>query len=199
MQDAQDALNRLHAGNKRFIRGETTRQPVTDAQRRAMAAGQEPEAAILCCSDSRVAPEIIFDTALGELFVVRVGGAVIDSVALASLEFAVSELSVPLILVLGHQHCGTVQLAASGRSAPGSLGMLTGGFAIPISQARSGPDGHDEDEVVAAVTRSHVLQTAESLRLRSIIISDAVARKTLHLASALYSIETGRVELLHAQ
>ena len=198
MRTAEESLKSLHAGNLRFLRGETTCRSVSAETRRAMLSGQDPLAAVLTCSDARVSPDIIFDAGLGELFVVRIGGAVLDSAGLASLEFAVAELAVPLILVIGHEDCGTVRLAASGRMPPGSIGTLTSSYSMPVSQAKATHAGASEDEVLAEVTRGHALQVAETLPRRSFVISDGVAKGTLHIGAAMYWISTGKVELIHA-
>ena len=199
MRTAEESLKRLHAGNLRFLRGETTCRSVSNDARRAMLGGQEPLAAVLTCSDARVSPEILFDANLGDLFVVRAGGAVLDSAGLASLEFAVAELAVPLILVIGHEDCGTVRLAASGKTPPGSVGTLTSSYSMPLSQAKATHAGADEEEVLAAVTRAHALQVAETLPRRSFVISDGVAKGTLHIGAAMYWLTTGKVELIHAE
>ena len=97
-----------------------------------MVNGQKPVAAILSCADSRVPPNIVFDQGLGDLFVLRVAGNIVDTTVLGSLEFAVAELQVPLVVVLGHQKCGAVEAAVSGKELPGHLAhivnaILTGG------------------------------------------------------------------------
>jgi carbonic anhydrase len=191
MVTAEQVLSQLHAGNLRFLSGQSTCRNVMAEQRKAMLAGQQPIAALLTCSDSRIAPEVIFDAGLGELFVVRVGGAVLDGASLASLEFAVVELSVPLILIVGHQHCGTVALAASGAMPAGSIGTLTSGFATPLAQMRASGQT-DENAAMIEITERHVLQTAETLPNRSFVISDAVARGTCTSARRCTGSTAGR-------
>ena len=110
--NASEALTRLQAGNGRFVAGQTTRDPQTAPQnRRELADGQAPFAVILSCADSRVPPELVFDADLGELFVVRVAGNVLDPIVLGSIEFAVTALGTRLLVVLGHSACGAIEAA----------------------------------------------------------------------------------------
>ncbi|MDY0088585.1 MAG: carbonic anhydrase [Coriobacteriia bacterium] len=109
----REALGRLIQGNRRFASGQQA--PVDIVERRKVtAAGQTPLAAVVACADSRVAPEIIFDTTLGELYVVRTAGNVVDELVLGSLRFAVEVLGAPLVVVLGHYGCGAVKATCAG-------------------------------------------------------------------------------------
>src|SRR5262245_20177847 len=121
---ADEALSRLKAGNERFAHTKmSTRKP--NAKRRAATAQvQHPFAIIVGCADSRVSPDIIFDQGIGDLFVVRTAGNLVDDYALGSIEYAVEHLGSRLIVVLGHQRCGAVQAALSGGSAPGHIESL---------------------------------------------------------------------------
>ena len=107
----QDAWARLRAGNARFVDGRPEHPNQSFAHRIEVAKGQHPYAIVLTCSDSRVPPEILFDTGLGDIFVIRVAGNTADDAAIASMEYAVEHLHVPLIVVLGHERCGAVQAA----------------------------------------------------------------------------------------
>jgi len=108
---ADEALRRLIDGNERFLRGESRVAGLSRETMAAMARGQRPFATILGCSDSRVAPELIFDAGLGELFVVRVAGNVLSVEVAGSMQYAVSHLQTPLVIVLGHEGCGAIQAA----------------------------------------------------------------------------------------
>ena len=105
MTDAESALEQLKQGNYRFVDGTPLGTGRDVGRARELAGGQQPFAAILCCADSRVPPEIIFDTGLGDLFVVRVAGNIANPSTIASFEFAVAQLGVRLIVVMGHQNC----------------------------------------------------------------------------------------------
>src|SRR5262249_18415277 len=115
---AEEPLARLVAGNKRFVAAKLTHPNQGGSRRTALAKGQQPFASIMGCADSRVPPEVVFDQGLRDLFVVRVAGNVADDTAIGSLEYAATVLAVPLILVLGHSHCGAV--AAALKAAPGA-------------------------------------------------------------------------------
>ncbi len=194
MPTAADALAELLAGNRRFI--ENVRQhPNQDADRRAqLTHGQRPWALIFGCSDSRVAAEIIFDRGLGDLFVVRTAGHVVDNGVLGSIEFGVDVLGIPLIVVLGHDGCGAVQASLdayqSGQMPSGYLRNVVE-LVTPsvISAQRQGK--RDVDAIVA----EHALHTAELLTT-----SAAVARRTaageLAIVAMEYALADGEVRVL---
>src|SRR5438445_4248959 len=109
MISAREALERLREGNRRFVSDVRSRDTLTSQVRRnELAAGQEPFAIILGCSDSRVPAEIVFDQGLGDLFVIRVAGNIVASSPIGSVEFAAERFSIPLVVVLGHSRCGAV-------------------------------------------------------------------------------------------
>jgi carbonic anhydrase len=108
---ATDALTRLKEGNRRFIDSQATHPRGDGTRRQELVSGQRPFSIILGCADSRVAPELVFDEGLGDLFVIRVAGNIADDVVLGSIEYAVAHLGVNLVVVLGHQSCGAVNAA----------------------------------------------------------------------------------------
>jgi carbonic anhydrase len=182
------ALQRLKAGNERFVADKTSTRNV-GAQRRAdLAKGQHPFAIVLTCADSRVAPELIFDTGLGDLFVLRVAGNIADPAVVGSIEYAVEHLHVPLIVVVGHESCGAVVAALDGKPLPGDLGWL-------IKQVKVGdqlPDG--KEAKLAAAVRANVANAAADLKLRSKIIAEEVEHKKVAIVSGVYALGTGKVE-----
>ena len=119
--DSQQALNHLKAGNARFVSGALTPKDNYATLREQLSAGQHPFAVVLCCSDSRVAPEIIFDQKLGDLFVIRNAGNIVDEEVLGSIEYAVEHLGTPLVVVLGHSCCGAVTATCQGGNLPGHI------------------------------------------------------------------------------
>ena len=169
MSDGTNSWARLLEGNQRFVGGESIRRGTTEADRRELLSGQSPFAAILSCSDSRVPPEIVFNAGVGELFVVRSAGHVLDPVALGSLIYAVDHLRVPLVMILGHSGCGAVGAAVSQsrqraneraeepREAADALRPILDLIAPAIWAA-----GVDAD--VDAVTRQHVILTRDRLQ-----------------------------------
>ncbi len=190
--------NEMLRGNERFVAGEP-QHPRQDVERRQeLALAQTPHAALFGCSDSRLAAEIIFDKGIGDLFVVRNAGQVISDSVLGSLEYAVSVLDVPLIVVLGHDSCGAVlaAIAAEGEDAP-TLPPHIGGIIAKITPAvRRVVKAQDVTDPTAAddqeVGREHLRDTIAELIDSSELISDAIAAGTLAVVGANYRLLEGR-------
>lgn len=188
---ADEALKRLLEGNKRFVAGTATHPNQGATYRASLAAGQKPIVAILSCADSRVSPELLFDQGLGDIFVCRVAGNVIDGTGLGSLEYAVEHLHVPLIIVLGHQKCGAVKAALDGGVAPGHIGELIQKIAPAVSEAQL-QKGDKLDNAV----RSNVQKTAKLVAVAEPIISEHVRSGKVKVVGARYDLATGSVELI---
>ncbi|MEY9953047.1 carbonic anhydrase [Leifsonia sp. EB34] len=191
----------LLAGNERFVSG-TPQHPRQDVERReSVAQGQHPVAAIFGCADSRLAAEIIFDLGLGDAFVVRNAGQVASDSAIASLEYAVAVLNVPLILVLGHDACGAVASAIDSQAAdadplPPHIAQLIAPIVPAVHRVAGTAPGQAvaPAEVDAAeVGRLHLRDTVAEILARSEIISDAVAANLLAIVGANYVLQEGRV------
>ena len=116
------ALERLKAGNARFVKDPASQLPIDEEKRQAQAKGQSPFAIVLSCADSRVPPEVIFNVGLGEVFVVRTAGEVIDKAVLASIEYGAEHLKTPLLVVMGHETCGAVKTAVETKPGAPSMG-----------------------------------------------------------------------------
>ena len=121
MEKVENALQALKAGNERFLTGNLSNKDTYVEDRKALCAGQHPFSVVLCCSDSRVAPEIIFDQKLGDLFVIRNAGNIVDEEVLGSIEYAVEHLETPLVVVMGHASCGAVTATCQGDDLPGHI------------------------------------------------------------------------------
>ena len=192
--DPDAALARLAEGNARYVAGVSRRHDFL-AERPELAQGQNPYAAVLGCSDSRVAPEYAFDCARGDLFVARVAGNFANDDILGSLEYAVQVLAVPLILVLGHEKCGAVgaavQAVTQSVQYPGHIASLAAAIAPSVEKTRDA-----QGDKVAAATEQNVRDTVAGLAARSDIIGQAVGAGTLRLVGGLYRLETGQVEFL---
>jgi carbonic anhydrase len=189
-----DALNNLMAGNARYMQGSPI-HPNQSAERQAeVAQGQQPWAAILGCIDSRVPPEIVFDQGLGDLFVARTAGQVIDNVVQGSLEFAVEE-GVKLIMVLGHQSCGavkaTIQTLQTNGHAEGQIATLVEAIKPAVIEAESQPCDLLDNSV-----RANVALEVEYLKSSSQIILDALDQGTIELVGARYDLGTGAVSVI---
>jgi carbonic anhydrase len=188
------ALDRLVAGNGRYVQGVALRHDFK-YEREALVGGQNPFAAILSCSDSRIAPEYAFDSARGDLFVVRVAGNFATDDGIASMEYAVSVLRTPLILVLGHQSCGAVSATISsirdGTTLPGHLPSLVTGIAPAVRPVLDQPGN-----VLENATRRNVTLAVEKLKGAAPILDQYVSDGKVRVVGGLYRLDTGKVELL---
>jgi carbonic anhydrase len=185
---AAEALTALLEGNRRFVDGEPHYgHEITAAAEAAASGGQEPYAVVIGCIDSRVPLEAIFDQNFGSICVVRSGGTVLDRAVIGSVEFAVSALKVPLVMVLGHERCGavsaTVDAVRTGQQPPGALGYLVEEIRPAVLAA-----GPDEPDAVERSTREHTAATVARLR--------EVPELTAEVVGAIYDLDTGEVVLL---
>ena len=182
-------------GNERFIEG-APQHPRQDVERREQLANkQEPHAALFGCSDSRLAAEIIFDKGIGDLFVVRNAGQVISDSVIGSLEYAVSVLGVPLIVVLGHDECGAVRAAIDsvGTDAPvlpPHIANLVSKIVPAVKRVSAAKPHHRIDS--HDVGREHLRDTIAELLSSSELITDAIAAGTLAIVGANYRLREGR-------
>jgi carbonic anhydrase len=188
------AWKALKEGNERFVAGKPVHPSQSIEHRAKLAKEQKPTAVLFGCADSRVAAEIIFDQGLGDMFVVRTAGHVIDSAVLGSVEYAVTVLNVPLVVVLGHDSCGAVKATLSALDD----GAVPGGYVRDVVERvtpsillgrRDGLTRVDEFE-----TR-HVNETASQLLARSTAIAERVAAGTLAIIGLTYQLADGRVVL----
>jgi carbonic anhydrase len=189
------AWRRLREGNERFVSGETS-HPNQDASRRSsLVENQHPFAVIFGCSDSRLAAEIIFDVGLGDVFVVRTAGQVIDDAVLGSLEYSVGVLGVPLIAVLGHDSCGAVSATKAavdtGEMPPGFIRDLVERI-TPSVLTSIRQDKHEVNDMVV----EHVKQTAQRLADSSRVISDAIESGRTAVIGLSYSLAEGRANVV---
>ncbi|TAG87421.1 MAG: carbonic anhydrase [Oscillatoriales cyanobacterium] len=185
------ALQKLMDGNRRYIDQKRTFPDQSRSRILEVAKGQNPFATILGCSDSRVAPEILFDQGLGDLFDIRVAGNFIDNVVLGNMEYAVLELGVPLLVVLGHERCGAVKAALDGKPVPGHIGSLVRAIKPAVS-ATKGQPGDAWDNAV----RANVKMSVKNLKARSPILAKAIKAGTLKVVGGRYDLDTGTVEII---
>lgn len=189
------ALAKLMAGHARYLAGAPVPVAHSAEARAARAAGQAPFAAILGCADSRAAPELLFNTGLGELFVVRNAGNVADTGAVGSLEYAVANLGVSLIMVLGHERCGAADAAVAAARAPLSLPPQLGDMLQPIipsalAALRAGGD------VLDGTIRANVARSAARLVEVSPVLSAASTAGRLRIVGARYDLDDEGVTLM---
>ena len=184
--DADAALAKLKEGNARFSSSKVSQGKPTAAKRAETAQAQHPFAIVLGCADSRTAPEIVFDQNIGDLFVVRTAGNLVDEHALGSIEYAVDHLDARLIVVLGHTRCGAVTAALASDTAPGHVQSLVRDIQ-PAVKAAKGKDGNVTD-----------LTVAENARLMAAKIRNEASlgefAKEVRIISGVYDLDTGKVE-----
>jgi carbonic anhydrase len=188
------SLKRLMDGNARYVDGVARRHDFKH-EREALAGGQNPYAAILSCADSRIAPEYAFDSGRGDLFVCRLAGNFANDDSVASLEYGVAVLGVPLILVLGHDACGaidaTIKSLKDDKPLPGHLPSLVNALA-PAVKAVSGKGG----DVLGNAIRQNVVDNVAKLKAASPILSAAVEKNKLRVVGGIYRLKDGRVDMV---
>jgi carbonic anhydrase len=189
------AWKKMKEGNARFVSG-TSSHPNQDASRRtALVAAQQPFAVIFGCSDSRLAAEIIFDLGLGDVFVVRTAGQVIDDAVLGSLEYSVAVLKVPLIVVLGHDSCGAV---TSTMDAFQSGNMPTGFIRDLVERIMPSVLTANRDGVtdINSTVVEHVKQTSQRLVDSSRVVGEAVENGSVAVIGVTYRLQEGKAEMV---
>ena len=181
MESFESAIQSLKAGNERFVTRHLSPKNTYAEDRKVLCEGQHPFAVVLCCSDSRVAPEIIFDQKLGDLFVIRNAGNVVDDDVLGSIEYAVEHLGTPLVVVLGHSYCGAVTATCQGGKLPGHIPDIVKRIRPSISTEY----GIDDN------ARRHA-------RWMAMLIEDdeIVKHVGATVVAAFYDLSTGKVEWL---
>ncbi len=189
--DAAQALNILMQGNQRFINDLMDKGHKNSDRRIEIAKGQHPIAIVVCCSDSRVPPEQVFDVGLGDIFVVRVAGNVLDSIGMGSIEYAAAHLNVQLVVVLGHERCGAVTAAISGDPAPAHVLAIV--EAIQQNLAGTTPAAGDAVDQAVCFNASAVARQVSS---SAPILKDLVTAGTLKVVAARYDLDEGTVKLL---
>ncbi|NQY07704.1 MAG: carbonic anhydrase [Flavobacteriaceae bacterium] len=184
-----NVIDRLKEGNGRFVSDKLEGKLQDSARRNDLTGGQSPFAVILSCADSRVVPELAFDTGLGELFILRVAGNVANTSTIASIEYAVAHLNTQVIVVLGHQSCGAVTAAVGGGDNGYNLNHLLSHITPAISACGDGAE-------VTDVIKKNAEMTVNDLAKRSNIIGDAVNSGNLKIVPAYYNLDSGKVDFL---
>ncbi|MDT2004295.1 carbonic anhydrase [Rhodococcus opacus] len=188
------AWKALRQGNDRFVSGTSLHPSQGIADRAKLVDGQHPTAVLFGCGDSRVAAEIIFDQGLGDMFVVRTAGHVIDDAVLGSIEYAVGVLNVPLIVVLGHDSCGAVKATLDaldkGNVPPGFIRSIVERVAPSILMGR-----REGLTTVDELEGRHVVETGALLMQRSRIIAEKVESGACAIAGVTYKLSDGRTHL----
>ena len=188
--NANHALEKLKAGNQRYVTDQLVHHHQSGSRMRAIAIGQHPFAIILGCADSRVPPEIIFDQGLGDLFVIRVAGNIIDDAILGSVEYAVEELGTSLVLVLGHERCGAVAATIKHAEALGHISTLLNAIQPAVDKAKEEPG-----DLLDNAVRANINLVVDQLK-SSFPVAELVKYDRLKVVGAQYNLGCGKVEII---
>mgnify|MGYP006267684059 FL=1 len=184
--DADQALKKLMDGNQRYITARVVHPHQDTRRRRQVAKGQSPIAVVVGCSDSRVPPEIVFDQGLGDLFVIRTAGNVVDNVSMASIEYAVEHVHVPLVMVLGHRRCGAVDAALHAGEVHGHIKSLVKAIAPSIDklQGKSG-------DLLDMAVKANIKRVVAKIKSSKPILSHLVKKGRVKVVGAYYNLDSG--------
>jgi carbonic anhydrase len=186
-----DALQDLLDGNKRYAAMKQTHPNQDRARRDEVKGGQKPFAVIVGCSDSRVPPEILFDRGIGDLFIIRLAGNIVDDTALGSIEYAVDHLGTRLVAVLGHSKCGAVTATAKGGDVPGHIGSIVKLIAPALDRIKDKPG-----DLVDNAIRENAKLVAAAIASSKPILEKMVQEGKIAVVPLYYDIDTGLVETL---
>ena len=185
------ALQTLIEGNKRFAAMNATHPNQGKERRDEVKGGQKPFAVIVGCSDSRIPPEILFDQGIGDIFVIRLAGNVVDDTALGSIEYAVDHLGTRLVVVLGHAKCGAVTAATQGGEAHGHIGSIVQLIIPAVEQARA-----KSGDLIDNSIKENARLVAATISSSKPVLSKMAEDGKIAVVPAYYDIDTGMVELL---
>lgn len=198
MITAQEALERLKSGNRNFVQGQMTSKLLNHLERARLADSQNPFAIILGCSDSRVPAEMVFDQGLGDLFVIRVAGNVVAPSQVGSVEFAAERYDCPLVVVLGHSHCGAIAATIETLRQPDNLPSRN--LMSIVNRVRPAVEilfqtelAQDVDKLSKHAVRANVFASVNQLRHGSAVLENLIEQGKLLVVGAEYSLETGEV------
>ena len=187
--DAEEALKKLMDGNRRFVSESYDRGDIGLARRAELSKGQRPFAVIVDCSDSRVVPEFIFDQGLGDLFVIRTAGNIVDDIAIGSVEYAVKHLGVRLVLVLGHDDCGAVKATVAGGKAEGHIDAILQAIRPAVAVARQQPGNLLDNAIV-----QNVELVVRRLQSAQPVLAQALQTGALKIVGGVYHLKEGSVD-----
>lgn len=187
--DAEEALKKLMDGNRRFVSETYDRGDIGPGRRAEISKGQRPFAVIVDCSDSRVVPEFIFDQGLGDLFVIRTAGNIVDDIAIGSVEYAVKHLGVRLVLVLGHDDCGAVKATVAGGKAEGHIDAILQAIRPAVAVAMQKP-GNLLDNAIA----QNVDMVINRLQSAQPILAQALQTGDVRIVGGVYHLKDGSVD-----
>lgn len=188
---ADEALQKLKVGNEHYLNFKLKHPDQSVKKRMELTKGQVPFAIILSCSDSRVPPEVVFDQGLGDLFVIRVAGNVIDDNIIGSIEYAVEHLGTPLVVVVGHEKCGAVSAAVNGVEQVCHIQSLVKAIQPAVNQAKK-----EKGDLIDNSIRTNVKLVAASLKKSEPILAEFVHSGKVKVVEAYYHLDTGKVDFV---
>lgn len=186
---SKEALQKLVEGNERFVKEDYSNQHIDKDYRKELTKGQNPFAIVVTCSDSRVAPELLFDQGLGDIFVIRTAGEVVDKLELGSIEYAVEHLGVNLVIVLGHESCGAVGAVIKGGDIPKNISNIADEIKPAVDKAKTQKGNLEENAI-----KNNVDLIVNKIKKNSEIIEES---KDCKVIGGVYSITTGKVEFFN--
>jgi carbonic anhydrase len=189
MKSIKKTIERLKEGNIRFVDDKLDNKFQNTNSRESLIDNQNPYAIVLSCADSRVVPELIFDTGLGELFVIRVGGNIANISSIASIEYAIANIGSKVIIILGHQNCKAVETAINDEDLGQNLNHLLSHIAPAIKASK-------KDASINDVVKKNVALTSDKLYNNSSTIKNTVDNGDLKIVTAYYNLNTGKVDFL---
>ncbi len=184
-------LKQLLDGNKRFYTESSVYPNQSSERRKEISQKQNPLAAIICCSDSRAAPEIVFDHGLGDIFVVRTAGNILDSIAVGSIEYAVEYLNVSLIVVLGHANCGAVNAVIQKFDGEGNIHKIIKTIKPAVELAKT-----MHGDLLTNAIKNNIKSVIKKLKSSDPIISKKIKNNKIEIIGAYYCLESGKIEIL---
>lgn len=194
MEAGEDSLNKLMDGNKRFVSGDLAKKDIGDGRRQELTKGQHPFATVLTCADSRVAPELIFDQGLGDIFIIRVAGNVVEPTTLGSIEYGVEHLHTPLLVLLGHESCGAVKATLEAKGKPeGNIGAILKKIMPAVQTAKKA--NKEPFETLNIAVQENVRNTYKDI-MKSKVVRELVHEGKLKIIGAEYYLGTGKVEVV---
>lgn len=196
LPSADEVIAILEKGNQRFAAGKPEYPHEGAARRAETSAGQHPIATVISCSDSRVPPELVFDEGIGDLFVIRVIGNIGSVDETGSAEYGVEHLETPLLVILGHTHCGAVTAAVTHTEVHGSIPPLLAHINPSVRTAKHDHPNLKGDELIAEAVKTNVFHSIQELFNRSRIIRHRIGSGKLKVVGAIYDIQSGKVDWL---
>jgi carbonic anhydrase len=191
MITSDEALKKLIAGNKRFAERNMSHPNQTRERQDEITKGQSPFAVILSCSDSRIPPEIVLDQGLGDLFVIRVAGNILDDIIKGSIEYAVEHLKVKLVMVLGHSNCGALRAAIAGGNVSLNIRHIINSLLPSVTKARE-----LKGDIHENATKLNILRAVEKLMVTPPVLDKLVVKGNLKIVGSYYDLESGLIEIL---